>query len=328
MLGGVLPDAVPDPADVLRAFALPGEAVSYDPVPGGWSNTVLRLATTEGSYAVKVLRNPWGEPRWREWLAEGWRLEQAAYDAGLAVPDPVTAPDGAVSLDVPVDGGAVAVRLHRWVDGARTVPREPVDLPLARWVGAALAGVHALALRPLHPGLYSGRTGLTRAVVWPDLVARSQGAPWHDALVDAEPLARRAGALLVDDDPGDAVLCHGDVDQKNLLVAADGPLLCDWDVVLPMPPAHDLAHAAVTMAGWREPEVARAVVDGYADVRGERPALLPTDLGPALASRLGWVRFSVDRGLAGGDPGDVVGVLTDLVHRVDVAENLPDWLSA
>ena len=29
------------------------------------------------AYAVKELRNAWGEPRWLEWLDEGWRLENA-----------------------------------------------------------------------------------------------------------------------------------------------------------------------------------------------------------------------------------------------------------
>ena len=65
---------------------------------------------------------------------------------------------------------------------------------------------------------------------------------------------------------------------------------------------------------------------GYAETHGEQPRLRPGDLGPALASRLGWVRFSVDRAL-GEDPGDLAGVLGDLAHRVEVAENLPDWLS-
>lgn len=323
-----MPADPPDLDAVLTAFALPGRVVSAVPVEGGWSNTVLRLDTTEGAYAVKVLRNPWGEPRWRDWLAEGWRAELAARAAGIAVPEPVPAPGGAVAVDVPSsDGATVAVRVHRWVAGARTVPREPVDVPLALWVGETLARLHRLALRPTDPSVYAGRVGVTHADVWPELVARSQAAPWRDALVAAEPTARRASALLQAWDASDEVLGHGDVDQKNLLLSDGGPLLCDWDVVVPLPPAHDLAHAAVTMAGWREPAVARAVVDGYAGVAGERPVLLPTDLGPALASRLGWVRFSVDRGLAGGDAGDLEGVLDDLEHRVEVAENLPDWLS-
>ena len=64
-------DDAPDPHAVVRAFELPGRLVDCTDVGGGWSNRVLRLATSRGDYAVKALRNAWGEPRWRERLAEG-----------------------------------------------------------------------------------------------------------------------------------------------------------------------------------------------------------------------------------------------------------------
>jgi Ser/Thr protein kinase RdoA (MazF antagonist) len=311
--------------------------VASQGISGGWSNRVWRLATTQGTYAVKELRNAWGEPRWLEWLAEGWRVEQAAIAAGIAAPPPVPAPDGGCVVEVPrSDGsGSAPVRVHRWVEAA-LVPREPVDPALAGWVGGALARVHALALKPAVPELYAGRTGLTTADVWPDLVARSRaaGAPWAEALDDAEPLARRASALLVDDG-APTVLAHGDVDQKNLLVGLAGPLLIDWDVVLPAVPAHDLAHAAATMAGWSVRSVAAAVVEGYAAAGGDAGAPAPTDLGPALASRLGWIRFTVDRGLdAHARDGSwsatadgFADLLADLERRTAVAESWPDWLS-
>ncbi len=325
----------PDPRAVLEAFRLPGEPTAYVEVGGGWSNVVLRLSTTHGDYAVKELRNTWGEPRWLEWLDEGWRLENACAATGVAMPDPVPAASGgAVAYVEPAGGGAgVPVRLHRWVEST-TVPRLPVDEALAAWVGRTLAAVHRLELRPLRPDLYAARIGLTRAEVWPDLVARSRaaGAAWAERLASAEPLARRASALLVPWDEDDAVLTHGDVDQKNLLLGAHGPLLCDWDVVLPAVPSHDLAHAALTMAGWAEPGIAAAVVRGYRGAGGAAAALVPGDLGPALASRLGWIRFTVDRAL---DPvateqdrdaaERVPDLLDDLARRVEVAERITAW---
>lgn len=325
----------PDPRGVLEAFGLPGEVTSYAEVGGGWSNLVLRLSMTRGDYAVKELRNAWGEPRWMEWLDEGWRLENACAAMGVAIPEPVPAPDGGpVAYVLPAEGGAaVPVRVHRWVE-SDTVPRRPVDDALAAWVGRTLAAVHALALRPVRPDLYSGRVGLTRADVWPGLVARSRaaGAPWAEALASAEHLARRASDLLVPWDDAEAVLTHGDVDQKNLLLGAGGPLLCDWDVVLPAVPSHDLAHAALTMAGWSDPAVAAAVVRGYREAGGASAALEPHDLGPALASRLGWIRFTVDRALdpAAIEPdraaaAAVPDLLDDLARRVDVAERIAEW---
>jgi Ser/Thr protein kinase RdoA (MazF antagonist) len=246
------------------------------------------------------------------------------------MPAPVPAPDGGcLAWVAPTDGGPeIPVRVHAWAESS-VVPRAAVGADLARWVGGALARVHGLALAPLQPELYAGRIGLTTAEVWPDLVARSANAPWVDALVAAEPLARRASALLRPWDPGDAVLVHGDVDQKNLLLGPDGPLLIDWDVVLPAVPSHDLAHAALTMAGWSEPAVAAAVVRGYRDAGGAVATLSPYDLGPALASRLGWIRFGVDRALDGSGPvPDVPALLADLRHRVEVAESLPAWLDS
>ena len=178
-----------------------------------------------------------GECRWRDWLAEGWRVELAARGAGVAMPEPVPGPKGEVSLDVAADGGPVAVRVHRWVEGARTVPREPVDVPLARWVGATLARDARSRAAPARPVALRRARGAHGRRHVADLVARSRAkqAPWTDALVAASP-CRRAAALLERGTrrrgPG-----HGDVDQ-NLLLADGGPLLCDWDVVLPLPPAH------------------------------------------------------------------------------------------
>ena len=336
MLGGVPDLDAPDPAAVLAAFGERGEVTAYAEVSGGWSNRVWRLSTTRGDFAVKELRNAWGEPRWREWLAEGWRLELAARDAGVAVPEPVANPVSGEALayvDRTDGSGPVPVRLHRWVEST-SVPREPVDPDLARWVGRTLATVHALALRPSVPDLHSGRVGLTTADVWPDLVARARAAraPWAEELAAAGGLARRATALLGSWDAAEEILCHGDVDQKNLLLTVDGPQLCDWDVVLPRCAAHDLAEAAMSMAGWRAPAVASAVLDGYRESGGVVATVRPTDLGPSLASRLGWIRFTVDRALETAGEGhgvvevpDVAGLVRDLEHRVDVALSVAGW---
>ena len=337
MLGRVTTGAAPDAAGVVAAFGLPGSPTMMTEVRGGWSNRVWHLSTTRGDYAVKELRNAWGEPRWREWLDEGWRVERAAIHAGVAAPEPVpaAATGGVVGYVGRTDAsGAAPVRLHRWVE-ASPVPREPVDLDLARWVGRTLAGVHALRLRPVQADLYPGRAGLTRFEVWPDLVERSFAAraPWTAALAAGEPVARRASGLLVPWDPADEVLCHGDIDQQNLLRAVGGPVLCDWDVVLPRLPAHDLAQAALSMASWRSAGAASAVLDGYRDAGGEVGALEPADLAPCLASRLGWIRFSVDRalqarlaGVAAPDGPDIAALVADLEHRLAVATSAQDWL--
>jgi fructosamine-3-kinase len=332
-------DDAPDPHAVLSAFGVGGDVTTYVEVAGGWSNRVFRLSGTHGDLAVKQVRNAWGEPRWRDWLAEGWRLELAARAAGVLAPEPVAVPgSGACVAEVARRdaAGTVPVRVHVWVDGA-AVPSVPVAPALAHEVGEIVARIHGLRVLPVRPELYDGRAAPTSAEAWPDLVrrARAVDAPWADELDAAETLVHRVTGLLVDGTAA-TMLSHGDIDQRNLLVTSAGPHLVDWDVVLPVVPRHDLAHAAMAMASWCEAGVARGVVDGYRRVTGAAVELQPTDLGPALASRLGWIRFTADRyadarhaaTATRHDAPDVAAMLDDLGRRVAVAERLDAWLAA
>ncbi len=335
----VMPTADPDPRAVLTAFGLPGAPLALVEVDGAWSNRVLRLRTTDGDYAVKELRNPWGEPRWREWLDESWRLELAVLAAGVGVPEPVPVPGtGECVAYVARAGGAgdLPVRLHRWVEGARPGPG-PVPLDVARWAGRTLATVHALGLEPRDPMLFP-RPGTWTADTWPDLVARTRaaGVGWWERLASAQPVVRRAADLLPAPDGSPTVLTHGDLDQKNLLVTSAGPLLCDWDVAVPHVREHDLADVAVSLAAWRDRSVARAVLGAYAAAGGRARPPRPQDVGLALMVRLDWIAFCVDRasGVRAADPDEtaraaslVPGLLRELEHQVRVAESLDTWLA-
>ena len=117
----------PDPRGVLAAFGVTGGVTAYVEVAGGWSNRVWRLATTQGAFAVKELRNAWGEPRWLEWLDEGWRVERAAIVAGIAAPEPVPAADGGCLAHVDRADGSAAVPVRQI---GRASCRERVLMPV------------------------------------------------------------------------------------------------------------------------------------------------------------------------------------------------------
>lgn len=91
---------------------------------------------------------------------------------------------------------------------------------------------------------------------WPDLAsaARLARVPWADQLAVIRPVVAEIAALAraADQGPGDEVMTHGDVDQKNILLTADGPVLCDWDAAAPMIPARELADVAMSLAGWKQ----------------------------------------------------------------------------
>lgn len=134
---------------MLAAFGLPGPVRAMVRVPGAWSNRVWRLTTGSAAYAVKQLLNPFGEPRWRERLAEAWSYEQIACAADVSMPEPMPNPaDGGCLADVPTvsTSAAVPVRVHRWVDGV--APGDgPVGAEVAAWAGGTLATLHQLDVR-------------------------------------------------------------------------------------------------------------------------------------------------------------------------------------
>jgi len=249
MSGWVEPDALA----VARTFGLGDRVESMRPVTGAWSNRVYRLTTDRGVFAVKQLLNPWRDPRWSDWLDEAWRFELAASEAAVPMPAPIPNPwDGGWRGDVMAaegqqatagpdadsagatagrdassypgpgnDAGLVPVRVHRWVDGV-----------------------------PLVAGAVTRQT----ARRWPELVelARHHHAAWAGQLAQAagtvDAMAQLAEAAA--DRREDEVMSHGDLDQKNIILTADAPVLCDWDVAAPVVPVRELAYVALSLAGW------------------------------------------------------------------------------
>jgi Ser/Thr protein kinase RdoA (MazF antagonist) len=301
------------------------------PMDGAWSNRVHRLATTAGDYVVKELRNPWDEPRFSERLGEAWAFERAAIAAGVPAPEPVPAPDGGPAAAVRrADGTDALVRVHVNV-AARPAAAGPVPAEVARWAGEVLALLHGLRARPQDRSRFPV-PDTASADGWPRLAqaARRAGAPWADAFAAAAPAVWTIARLVHQGGhrPELEVMSHADVDQKNLLLGQQGPLLCDWDVASPVVPQRELAAAALSLAGWSDREVARAVVVAYAASGGEVRAFAPEDLGGPLATSLDWAVLNAEctlglrpapaeRRRLGG--AILPGLLAALPHRVEIA---------
>jgi aminoglycoside phosphotransferase (APT) family kinase protein len=293
----------PDPESVLTAFGLEGPVTAWTAVSGAWSNRVFRLETGGSAFAVKEMRNPWRIARWEEWLAESWSFELLAIEAGVAAPPPVANPaDGGCLARVSRGDATMApapVRLHHWVGGQPFSPAA-VTTGSARWAGQVLATLHGLAVRP-HDRSVFPVPDTENAGRWPELAdaARRSGADWARQMTAVAPsvsliaeLAQSSGSR-----PGDEVMSHGDIDQKNLISAARGPVLCDWDVAMPMVPVRELADVAMSLACWHDFSIAREVVRAYRASGGNDTRITPSDLGQPMMTGLDWVVFNVERAL-------------------------------
>jgi Ser/Thr protein kinase RdoA (MazF antagonist) len=300
----VVPDSdAPDPFAVVSAFGLPGPVTAWSAVGGAWSNRVYQLGAGGRRFAVKEMRNPWADSHWQEWLAESWPFEQRAIAAGVAAPQPVPNPvnDSCLAWVSRRDPAlpVAAVRVHHWAAGNPVGPG-PVEPGMARWAGQVLAALHGLQLRPRDRSLFPMPSTDT-ASRWPELTEATQrsGVAWARQLPAAAPAVSLIAelALAAGYRPDQEVMTHGDIDQKNLIATAAGPVLCDWDLAAPLVPRRELADVAMSMASWEDFSIGRGVVRSYRHAGGDDTAIEPPDLGQPLMIRLDWAAFNVERAI-------------------------------
>ena len=295
-------DTWPDVDAVRAAFDLPAGPARLVPVGGAWSNRVFRLDMGSDSFALKAIEThrDFLPPRWNEWLDLGYRFELQAISAGVRAPEPVPPVDseGCLAWVERRDGQEqVPVRVHRWVEGS-TCPWGPVAGSVAERAGRTLAVLHDLAVTPSDRDLFPD-PGKGAAKRWASAVssATETGMPWADDLVELGPVVERAVEMagFGAERTRDEILCHGDVDQKNILVGPGGPVLCDWDYPTLWHPERELIDTAISLGAGQDFSVSRRVVASYEEGRGVKVHLRGSDLAPSLMVGLGWLIVNVRR---------------------------------
>ena len=132
-------------------------------VSGGFANRVYRLDTDLGSFAVKELNLV--DRRWTYRAEEVFRFEQAAFAAGIPMPEPISADDH--------------ILVHRWVEGEK-LPMTPVSAAYAFQIGEILAHMHALDVEWTDVSIEEPTPR-----DWPALAERAvaTGQPWAGELL-------------------------------------------------------------------------------------------------------------------------------------------------
>ncbi|MER7247915.1 phosphotransferase [Kribbella sp. NPDC000426] len=258
-------------------------------VHGGYANRMYRLDTDQGSFAVKELNL--GDRRSEYRVEDVFRFEQAAFAAGIPMPEPISAgPDTLV---------------HRWVEGEK-VPEEPVPAAYGFEIGAILAGLHALDVEWTD-------TSIEEPVPhdWSELAERAAATrqPWADELA-AQVDTLSAIARFVDscERPGPVVLTHRDIQPWNLLARAGRPVVLDWELSGMLDLSGELGSTALSLAkgpGFDsiEPEIFRSVLDGYVAGGGTLPVPGPSWFVFMIGGWLGFTRWNILRCLAGVEAG-------------------------
>lgn len=305
-------------------------------VSRAWSNRVWRVRTAQRDYAVKEMLNPWRDPQWRDWLAESISFERKAIAAGVRAPAVVVAPDGEALVEV--DGRWF--RMHMWVMGAHQCPPGPVPVSVAVDAARDLATMHALAVEPTCRGVFPSPSTAT-CDHWPRLVSElsTAGSSYTQGARDIAQYVAVVGEWMGRRDAAGArtVMSHGDVDQKNLLLAGNLVWLVDWDVAAPWVPADEALRTALALADWQAPQVARAFLAAYTSVSGVDIELSSELVSLDLVISLDWLDrcLRIASGLEPAAKGrsfeardQAESELRLLPERVRIAADLEKWLTS
>lgn len=110
------------------------------PVSQAWSNTVWRVQTASGAYAIKLF--PQLSPSRRRALDAGILFERLVIEDGrIPVPKPVASAGGWL-VELSSTSGPRVVRCHEWVTGA--APRGPLGDKAIDAAGRYLGVLHAM----------------------------------------------------------------------------------------------------------------------------------------------------------------------------------------
>ncbi|MGC4936592.1 phosphotransferase family protein [Kribbella sp. DT2] len=254
-------------------------------VHGGFANRMYRLDTDQGSFAVKELNVV--DRRWAYQVEDVFRLERAAFAAGIPMPEPISADHETL--------------VHRWVEGEK-VPEAPVSAAYGFEIGELLARIHALDVEWTHA---PSEEPASRD--WPALAQRalSTGQPWADELA-AQVDTFLAIAHFVDtcERPGPVVLTHKDIQPWNLLARDGRPVVLDWELSGLLDLSGELGSTALSLAkgpgfDTLEPAIFRTVLDGYVAAGGTLPPAGPSWFVYLIGGWLGHTRWNILRCLTG-----------------------------
>lgn len=167
--------------------------------------------------------------------------------------------------------GYGSFRVYQWIPHRGLAETDDIT----DWLTETLVTLHRLEPLVEAPEIEWRWWGVETPEVWADWMARAGDRPWAKVRLDHvhEISARIRRALTT---AGDFALCHGDFEPRNVLVAADGPVLIDWESVAPGSASLEAGRAAAAF-GKQDIEWMKRFLQAYQQAGGSI-VVAPEDL--------------------------------------------------
>ncbi|MEO3945803.1 phosphotransferase [Gorillibacterium sp. CAU 1737] len=318
----------------LRLGELIGEP---EAVSGGLIHKLYAITTSKGKYAVKVL-NPqiMERPTAKQNVIRSEQIASRAADVVSALP--------AIRVEGRFlhEGNNAFYLVFDWVDGISLKPSE-VTVRHCEEMGALLADLHQTDFSGL--AMDKEEASQESTIDWTFYLQRGREARfvWVTQLQDAmeklyewNALANHSASLL----EADRVFSHRDLEPKNVMWTADGPVIIDWESAGSIHPLQDLTETAFYWSredgGTIDKDRFLAFLQGYQRKIGPLAADWNVVLATGFRGRLAWLEYSLNRSLfiECSDAEEqqlgteqVIGTLYDLIGYAARSAELETWLN-
>ncbi|WP_114853661.1 phosphotransferase [Brachybacterium sp. YJGR34] len=284
--------------------------LAMTPAGEGHMGRIWRLATSDGSYAVKELH--WARDIDAEEAAVARQAAfcDAARAAGVAAPENLRTTEGRYMAALPTEHGGGLIRAYEWIDGQPLRGSDPRPAAWAGEVAAIIEGIAAPAGDQM-PDPWS--TLAPSADDWAVVVERCEaaGAPWADELRRAVPGFVALADKIEPPRHDELIIAHTDFQPQNVLREPDGRLvLLDWDDAGPAAPRRVLGQL---VNNWHihhtdvDHDGPRQTFRGYRDTGGTAAITHVTDLGDSICGYLNHVVSQADLALDVTRPAGLTG---------------------
>ncbi|MEV4026452.1 phosphotransferase [Actinosynnema sp. NPDC050801] len=295
---------------------------------------VWKAVTDSGSWVVKIAQ-PWGD-FWLAMAAQAGALEAAAWEIGVAMPEPRSTTLGEAGLWRPIGDGAYA-RAVRFVEGAH--PIAPTSEPLGAWAGGLVADLARCAV-PADPTV-DGDYRSNSPEEWEEWFAQAERL----AVLSAEHVrilklsVEQAEAMVEDQQElwRSKLVMHRDIRHQNVLTGSDGLVLLDFDAAGAQDPWWELVFTAFGLAGFGrrsevpERRIVEACLSGYVAAGGAVGAVDESAFTGMFTGRVGTAAWQLWMacGHRGGSPEYQAGFARTLRESVGamavMLKAMPTW---
>ncbi|MFE9707230.1 aminoglycoside phosphotransferase family protein [Streptomyces sp. NPDC005930] len=297
---------------------------------------VWKAVTDSGSWVVKIAQ-PGGD-FWLPMAAQAGTLEAAAWEIGVAMPEPQSTTLGEAGLWRPIGDGFYA-RAVRFAEGAH--PTGPMPESSAAWAGGLVADLARCAI-PADPTVGGDYSPHSREE-WEEWCAQAERlevlSAEHVRILKLS--VERTEAMIEDQQERwqSRLVMHRDIRHQNILTNSGGPVLLDFDAAGAQDPWWELVYTAFQLAGFdRGPGVperraVEACLSGYVAAGGVVGAVDESAFTGMFAGHVGVAAWElwVACGHRGGSPEYQAGFAQRLRESVNtmamMREAMPTWVT-